>query len=91
MITLVVTLASPTRIRASKSFDVTHPRAWDDSATGPSQTQRRFAGQRHPGDRVTVSVLVDGRPRDGWQWNGNHSWPRESGAAIIRARCNPAA
>ena len=91
MITLVVTLTSPTRVRASKSFDVTHPRPWDDSVKGPSATRRVYATQRHPGDHVLIAVLIDGRPRVGWQWNGDHSWPRESGDAIIRARCEPAA
>jgi len=91
MITLVVTLKSPTRVRSSKSFDVTRPRPWDDTRTGPSDTRKMFAAQRHPGDHVTIAVLIDGRPRAGWQWNGDHAWPRESGDAIIRARCEPAA
>ena len=92
MITLVVTLKSPTRVRSSKSFDVTYRRPWDDSDKGPSATRKRFAAQRNrPDDHVLITVLIDGRPRAGWQWNGDHAWPRESGDAIIRARCEPAA
>jgi hypothetical protein len=72
-------------VRSITKYDVTRPQPLPDGPNGPSAMCRRLAANRQPGEHVHIAVTCDGTPYGDWTTRSG-AWPRESAAAIRRAR-----